>query len=198
MAESLHHEVKASSPVVQTVRDRIVAFHDRHLQVSPVEASVVKAFESVVPVITSKKGKAVVEKVRPKIASVGKNIEMSAAAIDMTLGLVGTGLAAEGLIGGILEKRAVEKNVGMLDADVQATAMGMMKTDIRPRIKRGLAGVGVGGVFWGLRPVTRFADAAYRYGAPLARRVAGAVDGILLRREQKQEVKRVFVGQGKA
>lgn len=198
MAESLHHEVKANSPVVRTVRDRIVAFHDKYLQVSPVETSVVKAFESVIPVVTSKKGKAVVEKVRPNIASVGKNIEMSAAAVDMTLGLVGSGLAAEGLIGGLLEKRSIEKSASLLDKDVQATAEGMMKADIRPRMTRGLAGVGIGGVFWGVRPVTRFVDAAYRYGAPLARRVVGAVDGILLRREQKQEIKRVFVGQGKA
>ena len=123
---------------------------------------------------------------------------MGTAAVDVTLGLVGAGVAAEGLIGGILEKRAVEKGASALDTDVQETALGMMKTDMRPRIKRGLAGIGLGGVFWGLRPVTRIADAAYRYGAPLARRVVGAVDGILLRREQKQEVKRVFVGQGKA
>jgi hypothetical protein len=198
MAESLHHETKKTAPVVKTVRDRLVDFHDRHLQVSPVAADAAKAFESIVPVISSKKGKAVVEKIRPHVASWSKNIEMGTAAVDVTLGLVGAGVAAEGLIGGILEKRAVEKGASALDTDVQETALGMMKTDMRPRIKRGLAGIGLGGVFWGLRPVTRIADAAYRYGAPLARRVVGAVDGILLRREQKQEVKRVFVGQGKA
>lgn len=193
--ESESYERQAPPPVVKTVRDRIIAFHDRHLKVAPITEEAAAAFEDVAKHITSKKGQAAVERIRPHVPNWSKNAEMWAGVGDMTLTVAGSALAAEGLIGGLMEKHRMEKAVGVLDAANQVTATSELKIDMRPRIKRGFAGVLAGGIFGGLRPVTHL---THRVGIPIARRIALAVDGIMLKKEQKMEVKQVFVGRGKA
>lgn len=193
--ESVHHEQQLVLPVVKTVRDRIVAFHDRYLSAAPIADDAVAAFEDIAKRMTSKKSQAAIERIRPHVADWSKDAEVWASVGDMTLGVAGSVVAAEGLVGGLMEKRRMEKAVGVLDSVHQATAISELKIDMRPRIQRGFAGAVVGGVFGGLRPVTHL---VHRVGIPIARRIAGAVDGILLRKEQKQEVQQVFVGRGKA
>lgn len=193
--ETAHHEQQVSSPVTKSVRERVIAFHDRHIQVAPIAEDAAKAFEHVAKVITSKKGKAAVEKIRPHIADWSKNAEVGAGVADMALGVAGCVAAAEGLIGGLIESRRIGKEAALIDGANQATAVSELKKDLRPRIKRGFAGAAIVGIFGGLRPVTHL---THRIGIPLARRIALTVDAIMLKKEHKLETKQVFVGRGKA
>ncbi len=193
--ESVHHEQQLPLPVVKTVRDRIIAFHDRYLKVVPIAEDTAQSFEDIVKRMTSKKGQAVVERIRPHITDWSKNAEVWASTGDMVLSVAGSVLAAEGLVGGLIEKHSIEKAAGRLDLSNQLTGATELKKDIRPRIKRGFAGAALSGIFGGLRPISRL---TYRIGIPIARRVALTADRIMLKKEQKLEAKQVFVGRGKA
>lgn len=193
--ESVHHEQQLPLSVGKAVRDRVVSFHDRYLKSAPITEDAVGAFEQVSKLMTSKKGQAAMDRIRPHIADWSKNAEIWAGMSDMVLGVAGTVVAAEGLVGGLIEKRRAEKGASLVDAANQLTAASELKKDIRPKIKRGLAGAGMAGIFAGLRPVTHL---THRIGIPLARRIALTVDTIMLKREQKPNVQQVFVGRGKA
>lgn len=190
--ESVHHEQQLVLPVVKTVRDRIVAFHDRYLSAAPIADDAVAAFEDIVKRMTSKKGQAAIERIRPHVADWSKNAEVWASAGDMVLTVAGSAVAIDALF---LEKHRIKNMAGSLDGANQATGASELNIAARSRVKRGFAAAALAGVFGGLRPVTHL---VHRVGIPIARRIAGAVDGILLRKEQKQEVQQVFVGRGKA
>jgi len=193
--ESARHEQQLPPPVVKTVRDRIVSFHDRYIKSALITEDAVGAFEQVSKLITSKKGQAAMERIRPHIADWSKNVEIWAGVSDMVLGVAGSVVAAEGLVGGLIEKRRAEKGATLVDSVNQLTAVSELKKDIRPNIQRGLGGAVMGGIFAGLRPVTHL---AHRIGIPLVRRIALTVDTIMLKQEHKQQIQQVFVGRGKA
>ena len=193
--ESVHHEQQLPLPVVKTVRDRIIAFHDRYLKVAPISEDTAAAFEDVAKMVTSKKAQAAMERIRPHIADWSKNAEIWASTGDMVLSVAGSVVAAEGLVGGLIEKSRIEKGSGGLEAANQITARSELKKELRPRIKRGVAGAAIGGIFGGLRPISRL---THLIGIPIARRVALTVDRIMFKKEQKLEAKQVFVGRGKA
>ncbi len=193
--EYVHHEQQLPLPVVKTVRDRIIAFHDRYLKVAPISEDTAAACEDVAKMVTSKKAQAAMERIRPHIADWSKNAEIWASTGDMVLSVAGSVVAAEGLVGGLIEKRRIEKGSGGLEAANQITARSELKKELRPRIKRGVAGAAIGGIFWGLRPISRL---THLIGIPIARRVALTVDRIMFKKEQTLKAKQVFVGRGKA
>lgn len=190
--ESTSHEQHITPKAAKSVREKIIAFHDRYLKVSPIAEDAASAFEEVAKKVTSTKAQAAVERIRPHIADWSKNAEVWAAAGDMVLSVAGSAVAVDALI---LEKRRIDKLAGKLDVSAQMTGSSELKIAARSRVKRGFAGAALVGVFGGLRPVSRL---VHRIGIPIARRVALSVDHIMLKKEQKMETKQVFVGQGKA
>lgn len=190
--ESTPYEQHKTPTAAKTIREKIVALHDRYLKVAPISEDAMSAFEQVAKEVTSKKAHAAVERIRPHIAKWSKNAEMWATAGDMVLSLASSAVAVDALF---LEKRRIDALTGTLDVSVQATGGAELKTAARSRVKRGFAGAALAGIFGGLRPVSRL---AHRVGIPLSRRIALSVDNIMLKKEQKMETKQVFVGQGKA
>lgn len=190
--ESTSHEQHVTPKVAKTLREKIIAFHDRHLKVSPITEDAVSAFEEVAKAVTSTKAQAAVERIRPHIADWSKNAEVWAAAGDMVLSVAGATVAVDALL---LEKRRIDNMAGKLSAPVQMTGASELKIAARSRVKRGFGGAAFAGIFGGIRPVSRL---AHRVGIPIARRIALSLDNIMLKKEQKMETKQVFVGQGKA
>lgn len=190
--ELTHHEQHVSSPVTKSVRERVIALHDRHLKVAPIADDAVAAFEDIAKNITSKKGQAAIDRIRPHIADWSKNAEIWASTGDMVVSVAGSVVAVDAFV---LEKRRIGKLAGRLDAANTLTGPSELKIAARSRIYRGFAGGIIGGIFGGLRPVTHL---THRIGIPLARRIALTVDAIMLKKEQKLETKQVFVGRGKA
>lgn len=183
--------------VTSTVRDRIVAFHDKHLSVKPIDRHIVQLFEALALEISSQKGKAWVERMRAKIGNFAKNAEVVAAVGDMTVGVIGAGVALEGatraMIGGV---KAPEKASHFSAKQQTYKNENDLATVQKPAI-RAVKGAVTSGIFLGVRPITRLADAAVVYGMPLAKRVTRWVDSMLLRREYKR-IPQVYFGSAKA
>lgn len=199
--EISHTEQSRNSRVNQSVRDRIVDFHDRRLKVSPLSEDIVKTFESIAASLRSEKGKQIIETVRPKMKTYAKNAEIGIATVDYVVGLATTGLgvsewrkkSGENTIQ-IKKLRAATPELKSVEENISAYMREIGQNKLKRRQK--ITGIGVGVL--ALRPITRLTDLSTRITRPVAVFAAKQVDAILLRQEQKTAVKQVFVGTGRA
>lgn len=194
--EHTRHEAVVPRAVHNTLRERIIAFHDRRLQVVPIAEKGMQEFAAIATYVKSEKGKAAMERMRPKIREWAKNVEVGAGCADMVAGSLGAVVAVDGLVGSKIEKWRMQNRLApKLDADLVSVGANMMGAELRPRVIKGIGGAAGAGIFWGLRPITRL---TYYVGIPMMRRISLTVDNILLRREVKLKANQVLVGKAKA
>jgi len=144
------------------------------LQTVPLSTHIVKTFESLLPSISSKKGKAMMEKIRPVILSVAKNMEMITTTGDIVLGVVGLGLGTKDVV------RAVTHHKKMKPFSANSDVFNRTGEYAWKGFVNGV----FGSVMIAGRPITRLADVG---GLPLAKKIALWTDGILLRKEQQRK-----------
>lgn len=190
--------IGSEAPVVRGVKSGIAAWYDRYLRVALVSDDVIKYFDGISTQVKSRLGQSVVARLSPHIAGFARISEAGTAVTDVVVGVIGAGFGFREGTGAIRDTRQtsakLEKGVGGREAKI----LSPFSSKSENRMMGGLVGGGIAGIFLGLRPATRIVDAYYRHTLPLAERVVSAVDAIFLRREQKQPVRQVFVGQGKA
>ena len=195
------HEPRHESPVVMSVRDRIVTFHDRYLKTNQLSERIVSTFEQASSELRSKKAREIADRLRPKMNNLAKNAEIATAAGDFVIGLIAGGIGIRDIsrvrraqagfqeLHGVLPGTDRQKQVR---TDLFANEIGKTQYD------RPLMMTAIGGGILALRPVTRLTDAAVLMTRRPALFIARQVDALLLKREAATSEKHVFVGTGKA
>lgn len=195
------HESRKEAPVVKTVRDRIVTFHDTYLKAHPLSERLVVTFEQASSELRSKKAREIAERLKPHIHDLAKNAEIAAAAGDLIVGLIMGGVGLRDI-----------SRVRRAHAEFQANHVALSGTDLQRDIRTALfnteignkqydrpfALTAIGGGILALRPITRLSHAAVGLTRRPALFIARQVDAILLRQEAASPKKQVFVGTGKA
>ncbi len=166
--ELVHKEAK----VVGAVREKITSMYDAYTKSVPLSLHMTQSFESILPYISSQKGKAIVESIRPIISRVSKHTEMVTTAGDLVLGVVGMGLGIKDVSHAMVFRKRMNKHSDQPDVFF-ATGDAMWK---------GFAKGIFGGILVLGRPITRFTDVGL---LPIAKKIALWTDGILLRKEKQ-------------
>jgi hypothetical protein len=188
------HDIRTHK-VAGSVRDKIITLHDKYLRVTDFPDHAITAFERIASEVRSQRGQEIVGKMRGNVVDIAKNVEIGLAAQDLIVGTVFGMVGMREMVGAIRSQRALNKTTPANPSLGEALSVqSLQNNEIRPRMANGLIAGGLGTLFVGLRPLTRLADAALVYGAPLGGRIARGVDAILLRQETKRASKQVFVG----
>lgn len=177
----------------RAVRNAIIGVHDRYLNVAPINRDVVSAFSYIANDLSSRRGIEWREHAKKHIETWGKRIEISSAILDVVAGMTLAGIGMKKIIRP--QRLAQAEETLRQKAPREIAIMQHRATPSRDFDKKvGKILLGSAGATWMLRPVTHLVDWSFRYGKPLAKKVAMTVDAMLLRNERKQATSHVFVG----
>jgi hypothetical protein len=193
-AESLP---QVKSPLLKGVQEKIISYHDQHLRVTPISDHIAQSFESAAIQMKSIKGKEMVARLAPKIKDIAKGIEVGAATVDIVGGVIATGLGVKHGLEAVSDYKSIRtmRDQAKIDGAHSSVIQGYTGVGPEKKVLFGAVDAGTAGIFLGVRPISRGVDAV---SGPLEKRILRTMDAILLRQEQKQPVRQVFVGTGKA